>query len=225
MAAVAWKGLDRRPAWVMAVNAVSRAYSRAAALTEERAALAAAIRVIARDGGPSPIFLREVETREDEGQRFVETRTVHLRSDDELQLLNLYRRLRTLTDITCSDPRRALRPPDFAFGLLLIALLLGWAALEPPRIPDRRRWAQPAFVILNGLALGLLTASVVLVDRGWPGYLLHVSLVISFAPTIVWLVRVRVPWTARKALRLPYAALVGVTAIVSVAWVVRLASN
>jgi hypothetical protein len=108
---------------------------------------------------------------------------------------------------------------------LLIALLLGCAALEPPRIPDGRTWTYPAFVILNGLALGFLTTSAVLVDRGWPGYLLQVSLLISFTPTIVWLFRVRVSWTAREALRLPYAALVGVAAIVSVAWVVRLASN
>lgn len=225
MAAFAWKELDRRPAFVMAVNAVSRAESRTTAMREERTALAAAIRVIARDRGPSPTLLREVESHDDAAQSFVETRTLLLRSDDELQLLKLYRRLGSLTDVTCSDPRRAARPPDFAFGFMLIALLLGCATLEPTRISDGRAWAQPAFVILNGLALGFLTTSAVLVDRGWPGYFLHVSMLISFAPTIVWLFRVRVSWTDRQTLRLPYAALISVTAIVSLAWTVRLASN
>ena len=213
-----WKSFDRRPAWVMSVSASGQSESRAAALTEERAAFATAVRTIAREHGPSPEFLNEVESTDERGRTFIATRTFVLRGDDELALLALYRTAVKIPGVRSSDPQRALRPPDAAFALLLVALLAGMATLEPS---DDHVSLQPALVVLNGIALGLLSAAAVLVAGGWPRYFLEASFAAAFIPTIVWLVRIRVPWARCAALRLPYTTLVVFTAVVFCAWIVR----
>lgn len=223
MSALAWKTLDRRPAWVMAVNAVSRADSREGAIRDERAALATAVEVIARHGGPAPAYLSEVESREDDGRTFVATRTALLRTDDELLLIQLYRRLRSLVDTTCSDPQRATRPSDFAFASLLIALLLSWAVFEPSRFAGERPWAAPASQVLIGLALGFLSAAGVLVERGWPGYLLPASFAIAFAPALIWLLRIRRSWISPTS-RAVYVVNLVLAGFVALFWLVRFVS-
>jgi hypothetical protein len=221
IATVAWKALDRRPAWVMAVTASAQSESLADSLRDERRAFAAAIRVIGREHGVSPAYLHEVEWRDAAGRTFTETRTIVLRTDDQRALLTLYRRLSKVQGVTCSDPSRALRPPDAAFALLIVAFVLGLATLEPSGFPDEHVSMQPALVILNGLTLGLLSAAAVLVGSGWPGYLLQASFVLAFAPVIVWLIRIRVRWTACAALKLPYRTLVITAAVAFGTWVVR----
>jgi hypothetical protein len=208
----------------MAVTASAQSKVPAEALREERRALASVLRVIARERGPSPAFQREFESREDAGRTYVETRTLVLRSDDQRQLLALCRTVAKIEGVTCSDPRRAVRPPDAAFALLLIAVLLGMATLERSGFADEHVAMQPALVVLTGLALGFLGAAALLVGGGWPGILLHVSVALAFVPPIVWLVRVRVPWTACNALQRPYQMSVALTAVVLCTWAVRLAS-
>jgi hypothetical protein len=222
--AVVWNALDRRPAWVMAVTASAQGNSAADALSEERRALAAAVRTNSRAHGPVPAFQREAESRDDAGRTFIETRTILLRSDDQMQLLTLYRTLGKLEDVHCTDPARALRPADAAFALLVVAFLFGLAALEPSRFEGEHASTQPALVVLNGIGLGLVGAAAILVGSGWPGYVLHLSFALALVPTLVWLIRIRVTWNACAALRLPYRTLAAVTAIVFCAWVVRATS-
>lgn len=206
----------------MAVNAVSRGDTEGQASLAERRALAAASRIVARDGGPAPVYLREVLSREDAGRTVVETRTFLVRSDDQAHLIRLYRKLYGLVDVKCSDPQRATRPADFAFASLLIALLLGWAAFEPSRDRDIPRWAQPASVVLHGLALGFVTAAAALVERGWPGYLLASSVALTLTPTAIWLVRIHGAWEMRAMLRPRYRMLTLLFGCVTIAWVLRI---
>lgn len=222
-ATAVWIALDRRPAWVMAVSASAREPSRAEAVAGERAALAAVTLRIARERGPAPDLQREAESTEDEGRTFVETRTLVLRSDEEALLLRLYRVL-AAPGIARTYPQRALRPPDAAIPILILALILGMATLEPPRFRDERVATQPALAVLIGLVLGLLGATAVLVGPGWPGVLLPVSVAVVFAPAVAWLVRVRGAWTASAALRLPFRAFAVLTAALACAWIARVAT-
>jgi hypothetical protein len=223
-AAVAWKQLDRRPAWVMAVNATGRAGSRSAALAEERAALSRALAAIATARDRSPALQREAETREDAGRTFVETRTVLVRSEDERSLTRLYRDVRTLPGVTRSDPRRALRPPDFAFASLLIALLVGLAVHEPATSRDRAGRASASFVVLNAIALGFAAAGAVLAESGLPGYLV-LAAAISLVPAIAWLALVRRSRQRAAAFGAPYGAVAALTVLSAAGWIARLAAR
>ncbi|HYW54943.1 MAG TPA: hypothetical protein VFF00_06795 [Candidatus Elarobacter sp.] len=222
--ASAWKVLDRRPAWVMAVNVSARGASRDAVLREERAVFAAVLRRIENAGFDAPEQLREAESMGDTGIIFIETRTAIVRDEDDRRLLRLYRSLYGASGITPSDPVRAVRPADVAFPLLLIALLVGMATLEPfPRF-DRAAPAatRPGLAIITGFALGLLAAAAVLAGPGWPPLFQAAAVVVASIPVVLWFVRARAVWDRNVALRGPYRAFAATAALVAAGWTIAI---
>ena len=221
--AAAWKQLDRRPAWVMSFSAFGHAASETEALAEERAALARGLGVVARGGSPRPSLQGETTAREGLGRTFVAMRTAVLRSDDSPSLLKIFVKLRDVPNVDATDPRRAIRPPDFAFACLLVALLFGLAVLEPAPHGERGVRITPALAVLNGSMLGFSAAAVILVEGGWPRFVLPVSVTLAIVPSVAWLMRFRASGRLGVPLGLPYAVLVSLTALVSIAWILRIA--
>jgi hypothetical protein len=116
---------------------------------------------------------------------------------------------------------RALRPPDFAFACLLIALLVGSAVHEPATSRDH---ASASFVVLNAVALAF-SAAAVLAESGWPGYLLPAAAAISIVPTVAWLVLVRRSRDRRAACGASCGAVAALTALSAAGWIARLAAR
>jgi hypothetical protein len=221
LGALVWTHVDRRPAWVMSVVVRAESRDETRSRDEERAAVAA---VLGRVGRLhlGPVEVRgERERRIGDGLTYVAERTIVVRNEREEPLSALERDTGS-PDGLSTTPRRALRAPDTAFGLVLLAMLLGMSTLERSALSDADPFAlRPPIVLLNLLTLGLLGAGAAVVAGGWNA-LLGLSVAFALGPGIVWLARSRSYWRLDRRLSSRYLAIAFMTGAVVVAWLARL---
>ncbi len=230
--AVLWDRLDRRPDWVASAVVTATTRSAEAARQAESAMTARVVHELAAAG---PILIEPHARREwseldrtaviEVRTAYVADRTLVIRAPTSALLLHGEAALERLGGVATSTPRRALRLSDFSFGLVLLALLLGYATLERSALSDADPFAQqPPLVVLNLLALGALAAGGALAGLQGPRLPLAACLLAAGVPPAIWLVRTRVPWRT-AALGGRWTATAVASALVAALWMVRFAQS
>lgn len=221
--ATAWVSLDHRPDWVMAIWVAAESDAPGVAQRDEQSIVDQIVAYV-RSAKPD-VSIAAGREHEYAGRRKLHRveRGLTLRAahHEPLTAIRVATERWSWSGTQATVPQRALLASDCVFGFVLIAMLIGFATLEPPAHRDGApRLLQPAIAVLHGITIGLLGAAAV-VQHGRPFPVIVVFAALAAVPLVVWLVRAWPVWRPQPALRARYVVLVLLSAATAAGWCIR----
>ncbi|HTD36404.1 MAG TPA: hypothetical protein VK669_02725 [Candidatus Limnocylindrales bacterium] len=211
------------PKWTMSVSVETTAVNDEAAALRSEQRIARAVALQAERHGLKPRLLNETTARGGFMARtVVARRVVSIESDDE-DRLNGFAAHFAMHDAEATLPRRNFRVEDLGVGLLLIAMVLGFATFERSAAWNSDPMTlQPGRAAVVVLALGIVAAAGAIADIPGARLGMAVFVLLAFLPAVAWLVKMRATWIAVPRLARVHTTIAAFAAVVALEWTARL---
>lgn len=221
--AVLFARVYQPPKWTMSVSVETTAVNDEAAALRSEQGIARAVVLQAERERLKPRLLNETTARSGfMAKTVVARRVVYIESDDE-DRLNGFAAHFSMRDADVTLPRRNFRVEDLGVGLLLIAMLLGFATFE-----RSARWnndpmaLQPGRAAVVVAALGIVAAAGAIADVPGARMGMAIFVFMAFLPALVWLAKIRATWIAVPPLARIHTAIAAFAVVVALEWTARL---